>query len=88
MVLENYARASVEKVNMAAKRAIEAARAGKAVRLFCISDWDRYGWTIVAAVARKLEYRLDSRLEGAYHSCHDQRGTKITLLRVDMGNPG
>ena len=47
---------SVEKVNLAAARAIRAARAGKRVRLFYIADWDRYGWGMVTAVARKLEF--------------------------------
>lgn len=48
--------ASVEKVNMSAERAIKAAQAGKKVRIFYISDWDRYGWSMVSAVARKLEF--------------------------------
>jgi len=48
--------ASVEKVNMSASRAIKAAQAGKKVRVFYISDWDRYGWSMVSAVARKLEF--------------------------------
>lgn len=49
---------SVEKVTMAADRAIKAIKAGKKVRLFYIADWDRYGWTMVTAVARKLEFML------------------------------
>lgn len=48
--------ASVEKVNMAAARAVRAARAGKKVRIFYVADYDRYGWSMVTAVARKLEY--------------------------------
>lgn len=48
--------ASVEKVEMSARRALQAARAGKRVRIFYISDWDRYGWWMVSAVARKLEF--------------------------------
>ena len=47
---------SVEKVNMAAERAFRAAKAGKKVRIFYIADWDRYGWSMVSAVARKLEF--------------------------------
>jgi len=34
---------SVEKVNMSAERAVRAAEAGKKVRIFYISDYDRYG---------------------------------------------
>jgi hypothetical protein len=41
---------------MSAERAIKAAQAGKKVRVFYISDWDRYGWSMVSAVARKLEF--------------------------------
>ena len=48
--------ASVEKTEMAARRAIRAAEAGKKVRIFYIADWDRYGWSMVSAVARKIEY--------------------------------
>jgi hypothetical protein len=48
--------ASVEKVNMSAERAIKAAQAGKKVRIFYIADYDRYGWSMVSAVARKLEF--------------------------------
>lgn len=48
--------ASVEKVEMAARRALKAAQAGKKVRIFYIADFDRYGWTMVSAVARKLEF--------------------------------
>jgi hypothetical protein len=48
--------ASVEKVNMSAERAIKAAKAGKKVRIFYIADYDRYGWSMVSAVARKLEF--------------------------------
>ena len=47
---------SVEKVNMSYKRCLKAARAGKRVRIFYISDWDRYGMSMVPAVARKLEF--------------------------------
>ena len=49
---------SVEKVNLAATRAIEAAKAGKKVRIFYIADFDRYGWSMVSAVARKIEFFL------------------------------
>lgn len=48
--------ASVEKVNMSYQRCEKAARAGKKVRIFYIADFDRYGWTMVSAVARKLEF--------------------------------
>lgn len=48
--------ASVEKINLMAARAVKAARAGKRVRLFYIADWDRYGWSMVSAVARKIEF--------------------------------
>ncbi len=48
--------ASVEKINMMAERAIKAAAAGKAVRIFYISDWDRYGKSMIPAVARKIEF--------------------------------
>jgi hypothetical protein len=48
--------ASIEKVNLACQRAIKAARVGKKVRIFYISDWDRYGWDMPKAVARKLEF--------------------------------
>ena len=60
---------SIEKVNMCAERAIKAARAGKKVRIFYIADYDRYGWSMVSAVARKIEffvqdspYNLDIKL--------------------------
>ncbi len=48
--------ASVEKVNICAERAIKAAQVGKKVRIFYISDDDRYGAGMVSAVARKLEF--------------------------------
>ena len=48
--------ASVEKINLMAERAMKAARNGKKVRLFYIADWDRYGWSMVTAVARKIEF--------------------------------
>lgn len=48
--------ASIEKVNLSYERAYRAAEAGKRVRIFYISDWDRYGWSMVSAVARKLEF--------------------------------
>lgn len=48
--------ASVEKASMSFNRAVKAARAGKKVRIFYISDFDRYGKNMVPAVARKLEY--------------------------------
>jgi len=47
---------SVEKVNMCYQRCLRAAMAGKKVRIFYISDWDRYGWQMPIAVARKLEF--------------------------------
>jgi len=47
---------SVEKVNMCYQRCIRATEAGKKVRIFYISDWDRYGWQMPIAVARKLEF--------------------------------
>lgn len=47
---------SVEKVSMSFDRAVKAASAGKKVRIFYISDFDRYGKSMVPAVARKLEY--------------------------------
>jgi len=50
---------SIEKVNMAVERALKAARAGKKVRLFYIADWDRYGWGMVTAVARKIEFMVE-----------------------------
>jgi len=46
----------VEKVNMSCQRALKAAKAGKKVRIFYISDYDRYGMTMVPAVARKIEF--------------------------------
>jgi hypothetical protein len=48
--------ASVEKIDMMADRAIKAAKAGKKVRIFYISDWDRYGKSMIPAVARKIEF--------------------------------
>jgi len=48
--------ASVEKINMMAERALQAAKAGKKVRIFYISDWDRYGKSMIPAVARKIEF--------------------------------
>lgn len=48
--------ASVEKVNLCYQRCIRAAQNGKRVRIFYISDWDRYGWQMPIAVARKLEF--------------------------------
>ncbi len=54
--------ASVEKVNMSANRAIKAAQAGKKVRIFYISDWDRYGASMVSAVARKLEFFIQNNV--------------------------
>lgn len=48
--------ASIEKINQMALRAVKAARNGKRVRLFYIADWDRYGWGMVSAVARKIEF--------------------------------
>ncbi len=53
--------ASVEKVDLAAERALKAAEMGKRVRIFYISDWDRYGWSMVSAVARKLEFMVYDR---------------------------
>jgi len=48
--------ASVEKVRMSYERALKAARAGKKVRIWYISDFDRYGMSMIPAVARKLEF--------------------------------
>ena len=50
--------ASVEKIDMMSMRAIKAARVGKKVRIFYIADFDRYGWSMVTAVARKIEFTL------------------------------
>ena len=47
---------SIEKVNLAFQRARRAAEAGKRTRIFYIADWDRYGWQMPIAVARKLEF--------------------------------
>ena len=47
---------SVKKVDMLARRVIRAAEAGKKIRIWYIADWDRYGWSMVTAVARKLEF--------------------------------
>ena len=56
--------ASVEKVNMAVERARRASEVGKAVRIWYIADWDRYGWSMVSAVARKLEFfKIDNEIE-------------------------
>lgn len=49
---------SVEKVTMLCGRALQAANAGKKVRIFYISDNDRYGFAMPIAVARKLEFML------------------------------
>ena len=64
---------SVEKVNLCAQRAIRAARAGKKVRIFYISDWDRYGAQMPAAVARKLEFFLD-----------DEEGLDVKLINLAL----
>lgn len=48
--------ASVEKVDMLVRRVQRAVEADKKVRIFYIADWDRYGWSMVSAVARKLEF--------------------------------
>jgi len=50
--------ASVEKVDLMSERFISAARSGKKARLWYISDSDRYGISMVSAVARKLEFRI------------------------------
>ena len=47
---------SIEKVNLMFQRARRAAEAGKKTRIFYISDYDRYGWQMPIAVARKLEF--------------------------------
>ena len=52
---------SVEKVEMLVRRVMQAAEAGKKVRIWYIADWDRYGWWMVTAVARKLEFMLIDR---------------------------
>lgn len=49
---------SVEKVEMLARRVMQAADVGKKVRIWYIADWDRYGWSMVTAVARKLEFMM------------------------------
>ena len=49
---------SVKKVDMLARRVIRAAEAGKKIRIWYIADWDRYGWSMVTAVARKLEFMM------------------------------
>lgn len=49
---------SVEKVEMLARRCLQAAEADKKVRIWYIADWDRYGWWMVSAVARKLEFLM------------------------------
>ena len=59
--------ASVEKANMSYRRCLRAARAGKKVRIWYISDFDRYGKSMVPAVARKIEFfseedKLDIKL--------------------------
>ena len=65
---------SVEKVEMLARRVIQAAEAGKKVRIWYIADWDRYGWSMVTAVARKLEYvMIDKGIEA------DVRLTRLAL---------
>jgi len=69
--------ASVEKVEMSARRAIQAAQAGKKVRIFYISDWDRYGWWMVSAVARKLEYFVEEAKEQGLDM--DIRLTRLAL---------
>jgi chloramphenicol 3-O-phosphotransferase len=51
--------ASVEKIQMMTNRAIRAHQAGKHVRIFYIADYDRYGWSMVTAVARKVEFMLE-----------------------------
>lgn len=47
---------SIEKVEMASDRAIRAAREGKKTRIWYLADWDRYGHSMISAVARKLEF--------------------------------
>lgn len=49
---------SVEKVTMLCGRSLQAANAGQRVRIFYISDNDRYGASMPIAVARKLEFML------------------------------
>ena len=48
--------ASVEKANMSCKRCVRASKAGKKVRIWYISDYDRYGLAMIPAVARKIEF--------------------------------
>lgn len=50
--------ASVEKIELMTRRAVRASQAGKKVRIFYIADWDRYGFSMVSAVARKIEFML------------------------------
>lgn len=48
--------ASVEKIDMMAERAVRASGVGKKVRIFYIADYDRYGRSMIPAVARKIEF--------------------------------
>jgi len=52
--------ASVEKASMSCRRALKAAQAGKKVRIFYIADADRYGRSMIPAVARKIEFFTQS----------------------------
>lgn len=65
---------SVERVDMLVRRVATAAEAGKKVRIWYIADWDRYGWSMVTAVARKLEFlMIDKDVEA------DVRLTRLAL---------
>ncbi len=66
--------ASVEKIDMMTDRAIKAARVGKEVRIFYIADYDRYGRSMVPAVARKIEFR----------NIVEQQGADIKLTRLAL----
>jgi len=77
---------SVEKVNLAAQRAMKAYRAGKKVRIFYVADYDRYGWGMVSAVARKLEFMLqdcpDADVKLTRLALNDEHITKYNLPKA------
>jgi len=64
---------SVERVEACADRALRAAQAGKKVRIFYISDFDRYGMSMVSAVARKIEFFIQKNPNA------DVRVTRLAL---------
>jgi len=62
--------ASVEKIDMMTDRAVKAAQVGKKVRIFYIADFDRYGKSMIPAVARKIEFRnIIEKREGDIKLC-------------------